>query len=34
MWLVSVTDGDPVEAHLHFDFDEVRSVPEYERVDA
>jgi hypothetical protein len=34
MWLVSVTDGDPVEAHLHFDFDEVRSLPEYERVDA
>jgi hypothetical protein len=33
MWLVSVVDGDPVEAHLHFDFAEVRSLPEYERTE-
>jgi hypothetical protein len=31
MWLVSVVDGDPVEAHLHFDYAEVRSLPEYNR---
>ncbi len=30
IWLISVLDGDPVEAHLHFDYAEVRSLPEYE----
>jgi hypothetical protein len=32
VWLISVIDGDPVEAHLHFDYAEVRSLPEYEIV--
>lgn len=30
MWLLSVTDGDPVEAHVHLDYSEVAGLPEYQ----